>query len=106
MVGLIYGRVEKWFQLKWDEHSLPIVVKELLPIVLAVAMWGPLWDSSLVHCHCDNQAVVACLRSRTSKQKHCIHMLRVLAFVEARHHFHFRPVYINTKMNHIVDDLS
>lgn len=43
----------KWFQLKWDEYalSLPIVVKELLAIILAAAMWGPLWESSLVHCH-------------------------------------------------------
>ena len=32
---------------------------ELLPIILAAAMWGPLWDNRLVRCYCDNQAVVA-----------------------------------------------
>ena len=94
----------RWFQLKCDEAALalPIVVKELLPIVLAAS----LWDSRLVICHCDNQAVVACLWSRTSKNRHCMHMLRVLAFIEARHCFHLRPVYINTKLNHLADDLT
>ena len=56
--------------------------------------------------HCDNQVVVASLRSRTSRHPHCLHMLRALAFVEARHSFHLRPQYINTKVNHLADDLS
>ena len=97
-----------WFQLKWDGKSLalPIMVKELLTVILACAVWGPLWNNQLVHCHCDNQAVVACLRSRTSREKHCMHMLRALVFIEAHHKFHFHPVYINTKLNHLADDLS
>lgn len=33
-------------------------------------------------------------------------MLRTLAFVEARSKFHLVPAYINTKYNHIADDLS
>ena len=57
-------------------------------------------------CTCDNQAVVAYLSSRTSKNKHCMHMLRVLAFIEARHCFHLRPLYINTKLNHLADHQS
>jgi hypothetical protein len=60
-----------WFQLTWDttSQSLPIVTKELLPIVLACELWGAKWRDQLVRCHCDNQAVVACLRSRTSKKR-------------------------------------
>ena len=98
----------QWFQLAWDPVSLdlPIMVKELLPIVLACAVWGPQWGARCVVIHCDNQAVVASLRSRTSRHPHCLHMLRALAFVEARHSFHLRPQYINTKVNHLADDLS
>ena len=97
-----------WFQLRWDGRSegLPIMVKELLPIVLACAVWGQRWTHTCVRCLCDNQAVVACLRSRTTRDKHCMHMLRTLAFVEARHAFSLRPEYINTKDNHLADDLS
>ena len=56
-----------WFQLRWDERSagLQIMTKELLPVVLACAVWGPLWAHTRVVCLCDNQAVVACLHSRT-----------------------------------------
>ena len=94
-----------WFQIRWDTTSenLTIVVKELLPIVVACAMWGDTWMDRRVQCHCDNQAVVA---GRTSKNSHCMHMLHALAFIEARHRFYLQPVYINTKHNHLADDLS
>ena len=98
----------KWFQLQWDVTSqeMAITAKELLPIVVACALWGPSWTDRCIRCHCDNQAVVACLRSRTIKHSHCMHMLQALAFLEARHCFHLQPVYINTKLNHLADDLS
>jgi hypothetical protein len=97
-----------WFQVQWDERSapLPIMVKELLPIVLASSVWGPMWGNHLVVCLCDNQAVVACLRSCTSRVPHVMHMLRTLAFIEARFTFCLAPQYIDTKANHLADDLS
>jgi hypothetical protein len=48
-------------------------------------------------CLCDNQAVVACLRSRTSRVAHIVHLLRTLAFIEARCTFSLTPQYIDTK---------
>ena len=47
----------RWFQLKWDEQAaqLPIVIKEMLPIVIAAAMWGHDWQGHVVTCHCDMQ---------------------------------------------------
>ena len=57
-------------------------------------------------CHCDNQVVVACLRSRTSKHKGLMHLLRCLVFVEAYFDCHLYPTYINTRLNHLADDLS
>ena len=91
-----------WFQLQWDSRPahLPIMVKELLPIVLACSVWGPTWDSCQVVCLCDHQAIVACLRSRTSRVAHVMHMLRTLAFIEARDAFTLTPQYIDTKSNH------
>ena len=104
--GAWYG--PHWFQVHWDHRSerLPIMVKEFISIVLACAVWGPLWGNSGVRCLCDNQAVVACLRSRTSQDPHCMHLLRTLAFIEARHTFSLQPQYISTKDNHLADDLS
>jgi hypothetical protein len=97
-----------WFQVQWDHRlaDAPIMVKELIPVVLAAELWGGQWSDCLVRCYCDNQAVVACLRSRTSKNRHVMHMLRVLAFVEARHRFYLSPLYLSTTENFLADDLS
>ena len=69
----------RWFQLQWGERAaqLPIVIK-MLPIVIAAAIWEHEWHDHLVTCHCDNQAVVAVLASRTSRLQHLMHLLRCL----------------------------
>ena len=94
-----------WFQLQWDarSHPLSIAEKELLPIILACAIWGRSWQGHRVVC---NQMVVACLRSRTSKVKGIMHVLRCLVFVEAHFKCSLCPAYINTTRNHLADDLS
>ena len=97
-----------WFQVQWDQRAaaLQIMVKELIPIVLACEVWGPRWHKHCVRCLCDNKAAVAALYSRTCRNSHCMHLLRALAFVEAQHAFHLQPEYIDTRANHLADDLS
>ena len=97
-----------WFQLAWDRRSLPLDIaeKELIPIILACTAWGKAWSNSHIVCLCDNQVVVACLCSRTSKVKGIMHLLRCLVFIEALYGFHLDPTYIDTHTNHLADDLS
>jgi hypothetical protein len=66
-----------WFQVRWSEATsiLPIAVKEFLPILIGCAIWGARWSNDRVVGHCDNQAVVASLRSRTSRHPVPIHLL-------------------------------
>ena len=45
----------------WSD--IHITVKELLPIVLGVAVWGRAWRGYKVTCLCDNTAVVAIMNS-------------------------------------------
>ena len=42
-------------------------MKELLLIVLGVAVWGSRWKGLTVTCQCDNAAVVAIVNSGRSK---------------------------------------
>lgn len=100
--------IDKWFQIQWDSCTAPlsITVKELIPIIIAGAVWGHAWSGHHVLCHCDNQVVVACLHSRTSKENDFMHLLRSLVFVEAHFNFLFYPQYINTHANHLATDLS
>ena len=98
--------VSGWNGKSFLPPAAPIMVKELIPVVLASELWSGQWSDCLVRCYCDNQAVVACLRSRTSKNRHVMHMLRVLAFVEARHRFYLSPLYLSMTANFLADDLS
>ena len=93
-----------WFQVQWGPAlgALSIAEQELIPIILGCAAWGHNWRGHRVVCHCDNQVVVSCLRSRTSKHKGIMHLVRCLVFVEAT----LGLFLINTKANHLADDLS
>ena len=81
-----------WFQVQWDAQSLPlsITIKEMLPVILAAAIWGEQWHGKQAICYCDNQAVVAVLSSRTSREANLMHMLRCLFYIEAFHDFSLR----------------
>ena len=61
-----------------------IMVKELIPIVAAAALWGRIKVvrfNSL--CRCDNGAMVAAITSRISHEKQIMYLLRCLFFLEA-----------------------
>ena len=60
-----------------------ITVKELLSLVVGVALWGRRWSSSSVICRCDNAAVVAILRSGWCKDELAMQLLRTLFFLLA-----------------------
>ena len=71
-----------WFQLKWPESwsEVHITVKELLPIIMGVALWGRSWQGRTIRCRCDNMAVVAILKSGSSKDERVMHLMRSLFF--------------------------
>ncbi len=55
-------------------------MKELLPIVLGVAIWGSEWKGLTVVCFCDNADVVAIVNSSRSKIHRAMHLMRCLSF--------------------------
>ena len=73
---------EKWFQLAWDSSTkeLHIAVKEMIPIIIALVIWGAKWTKGRVIAQCDNEAVVAIINSRYSSGKYLMQMLRCLFF--------------------------
>ena len=97
-----------WFQVPWENRAgnLSIAAKELVPIILACAAWGRSWHACRIRCNCDNQVVVAALRSRSSRHQGVMHLLRCLIFVEAQIGCQLWGVYIDSHSNHLADDLS
>ena len=99
-----------WFQLPWKHTNCPgdanIAEKELIPIVISAAVWGKSWQGCVVQSRCDNMAVVAILKSRTSKEHSLMHLLRCLTFFEAKFSFRIISSHIAGRDNTMADDLS
>ncbi len=80
----------EWLQLRWQGQMLltpqiaqeGITLKELLPIVLACAVWGRYWAGGVVKAHCDNTGAVAVVNSGYSRSEPIMHLLRCL-FVQS-----------------------
>ena len=91
--ALGYGAIfnNEWFVGEWLslQKPLPIVYKELFPVVVASHLWGHCWAAKRVEFCSDNMAVVSVLRSGTSKNPIMMVILRSLSLSAARHSFAF-----------------
>ena len=98
----------EWFKLQWDDQSqhLQIAIKELVPIMIALFLWGQKWKGHKVLARCDNEAVVVVLNKRYSKDPHLAHMIRTLFFVEAHFQFQLKAAHIPGSHNTLADLLS
>ena len=70
-----------------EQRSLSIADKELFPIVVAATLWGSQWVSRRVEFICDNESVVAVLKSGSSRDQHLMGLLRHLSLLAIRHSF-------------------
>ena len=74
----------QWLQYKWPQtnsfRDLLINHKEVLPVVLACAVWGEQWSSQMVQAYCDNEAAVSVLNSGYSQDPQIMHLLRCLFY--------------------------
>ena len=98
----------EWFQLPWGgslSHSL-ITVKELTPIVMAVAVWGAKWKGCMILLRSDNMATVNIINSRTSHNGEAMHLMRCLAFIQARWQVSVAAKHIPGVHNTLADALS
>ena len=87
-------------------NSIDILAKELLPIVIAAAIWGKAWRGHTVFCHCDNAAVVALINAGYCKHETAMHLLRCLFFIAAHFDFDIFARHIPGSLNVAADALS
>jgi len=105
-----YGAISnsQWFYGAWSaaQFSLSIAYKELFPIVVAAALWGHQWVSRRVEFLCDNESVVAVLRSGTSRDQQLMVLLSHLSLLAVRHSFAFTASSVPGKANPVANALS
>ena len=111
--GAICPTLLRWLQLPWEgwkevsnSRVDSITWMELLPIVLACALWGPAWRGQRVIVNCDNTRAVAVVNLGHSKAPLIMHLLRCLFFIRARYQFSLHVVYIEGSNNTWADAIS
>ena len=97
-----------WLQFRWlgEWGGRNITLKEILPVVLACAIWGQEWKGTTVVAHVDNQGAVAVLNAGYSKEGQIMHLMRCLFFITTWCQFRLRAVYILGRMNQAADAIS
>ena len=83
-----------------------ISTKEMLPIVLATAMWGRHCCHKHVFIYGDNMAVVDIMATKTSKEPSIMHLLRCLHFFIAIFDINLRVAHLAGKLNTTADAIS
>ena len=97
-----------WFQFQWRSEwaDRSIAVKEMIPVVVAAALWGGSWEGRHVCFHSDNLAVVMVLTNRSAKDRHLLALLRCLFFLASFHKFQYSAVHVPGVYNTAADALS
>ena len=97
-----------WFQWEWPPSwsDVDITIKELVPIILACAVWGKYLNRKVVLFQCDNMAVVRALQKGSMKNDHAMHMLRSLWFFTAFYDVMLQAEHIAGINNYRADQLS
>ena len=97
-----------WFQLQWSPEWLTqsIMPKELVPIVISCAVWGPVLARRRVKFQCDNTGVVKAVEKGYSKEQLVMKLLRSLWFFVAHFDITIHIEHIAGAQNTTADCLS
>ena len=97
-----------WLLLKWppELQDASIQFQELVPVVIAAALYGKNWRDQLVVFSVDNQAVVDIINKTHSKESHLMHLVRLLVFFAYHYNFWFRAERIQGQLNTLADTVT
>ena len=95
----------QWFQVQWPESwaGVHIAAKEMVPVVISVAIWGHEWAGCLLRVRSDNMVVV---HAGTAKDPLLMHLLRCLHFFTASHQIGIKAEHVPGALNIGADALS
>ena len=98
----------EWFQFKWpgERSKKSIALRELVPVVMACAIWGRQWAQQWVFVCTDNRSVVDVMQSRSSHNPDIMHLLRCILFMLACFQCQVKVDHIPGLLNTAADALS
>ena len=99
-----------WFSEAWSPAALEwadtMSWMELVPILVACALWGATWSGRRVTFHCDNSGVVGACAKGWSRDPRIMSLLRQTSFLAASRAFMFRVLHVAGHNNDTADALS
>lgn len=104
----IGGYNQQFFSTTPPPHlqHLTIADLELLAHIIALHLWGDLWENSQVTIHTDNQACWHLLRNGRSREDLLLRMSRWMAMQRVEKGFRLTSEWIPTSENNLADALS
>lgn len=98
----------KWFYGRWPSswQAQHITFKELVPLVLAVEIWGPFLQNHCIVLHTDNEAVVYIINKQTCKISDIMALVRRLILATMKFNILIRAEHVPGKYNILPDLLS
>lgn len=98
----------KWFYGPFPEDwkALNIMTLEFYPIILAIAIWGPLWQNHSILFFTDNEALVYVINKQTSGDLLVMKMVRFMVLTCLQNNILFKAKHIPGKKNVYADSLS
>ena len=99
---------KEWFADKWprDTQDISVLVKEMIPIVIAAELWGHLWARKCVLFRSHNLSVVSTLQSGLCRARHVAFCFRELSTCAVLNNFSFTAKHVPRWRNSASDALS
>ena len=105
--GGVFG--PRWFAVVWPSEwwlAQNITFLELVPILVALTVWGPLLRNKYVYFHTDNEALSFCLNKLTSKEPLVMESIRSIVRLTLSFNIMIRAKHIAGFLNSMADALS
>ena len=107
--GVVYHN--HWSYIQWPtcwppEVRRDITFLELVPIVMAIFIWGACLQGKKLTFHVDNQAVVSILNEQTSTSPRIMCLLRPLILKSLHNNMQIRSVHVFGRNNKTCDAIS
>lgn len=103
---------KEWAFLQWPELwrgkqlMKDMTFLEMIPVLLALFLWGERLHQRKVLLHIDNEALVSVINTQTSKSKRLMQLVRRFVLLAMQHSIVFKAVHIPTLMNSKADSIS
>ena len=97
----------QWPESWWESEVLrDITFLEMVPVLLAVFLWGRRLSNCKILLYIDNEALVSVLNKQSAKSKRLMQLVRSFILLAMEYGIIFKATHISTHVNAVADAIS